>query len=277
MPVLALSPTVKAGSALRAIGADRQVATLVSKGRGGAHGEGPWKGIIAESIRRMRQQLNQRHGRLYEALRRGRGAASGRNIRMDGLPNLESVLFVALAHCDRRTGWIGDPKRGNDPIPYDVLFRRAFGEEVPGELAKDRLWGWVRVLKACGLLDSHELAQTTGVGIRARCAIKFLTHRFFDLLGLSNQISAHKRAEIRSHLHQKHEQRTGGLQRLSPSEPIRFAEAFAAKQSTEASRTPALACDVRAAGPPPSGPDGPPMDSGTPTDHIAWLKTLLGA
>lgn len=268
--------TVAAHSALRAISAQRQLDALALKGRAGRAGEGPWKGLTAEAIRRARAQLELRRGKLYDAIRRGRGAASMRHIREDGRTNLDAILVVLLAHADRKTGWIGDPRRRNVPWQLDELFLRCFGPAVPNELAMDRMWGWIRVLKSCGLLQVLERATTTPVGDRAVSAIKFLTHRFFDLLGLASQMAIHQR------LDKMHAQPRAARPPREEAQPTPARSGLQRPQSLAdvlagAAPSPAL----RAIDKPPGHahrPTAPPPDvpvDGGPADHIAYLKALL--
>jgi hypothetical protein len=275
--------TVAAGSALRAIGAQRQLEALALKGRAGRDGGGPWKGLTGESIRRTRSQLQNRRGRLYDAIRHGRGAVSMRHVREEGLANLESVLVVLIAHSDRKTGWIGDPKRRGLPWQLDELFLRAFGPSVANELAMDRLWGWIRVLKSCGLLQVLERAESTPVGDRAIVAIKFLTRRFFDLVGLTAQMAIHQ------HLEKMHKSAPHRSRQEEPAQPIRPPSqrsgqpqllANVLTQSLVASKAPgeqaAIPRPSRSSALDPGASTPPPVPlEGTPHDHIEWIKALL--
>jgi hypothetical protein len=185
--------TVRKGSALRAIGPERQ---RPSKAQ--ATGKKTWIKTIEDVLVRIKWALStksRRHAFQQHLAKAGVRAVSSRVIRSDGLLNLLSVIVVLLTHSEIGQWLLADKRKGYSRPPVRELDRRAFGDLVPMERSDKRTWRALRWLTAAGFLRTNELAITDPVTgkTRAEVAVRHLRPLFFDLLGLSHLVSAFAR------------------------------------------------------------------------------------
>ena len=180
---------------LRAISHERQRLIKAKKS-----GKPTWKREIETVTGRLDSALHNRKHELYRAIAETRD--TDRNIRSDGLTNMNSVLHVLVRHAIAGAWMIGEPEAQAAGITIysrwsvEDLDQRAFGAEVPMHRSVKRTWRALAAFRAAGILLSFPQAREEvmledgSVRLHTPVAFRFLTVEFFAMLGLSYLVKA---------------------------------------------------------------------------------------
>lgn len=182
--------TVVKASPLRAIGPARQrPAKAAQTGRKG------WIQTIEDVWLRVESAIKNRRHHFHRELAGARSSTAGheiqRAIRTDGLTNLHSVVCVLVSHAEVGQWLIADRRKNHQRPSVEKLDERAFGPLVEKERSPKRTWRALRLLRAAGYLRVDRLVQEGQDGqLREQIAVRHLTRKFFDFLGLGHLVSA---------------------------------------------------------------------------------------
>ncbi|MBS0212567.1 MAG: hypothetical protein JSR26_05215 [Proteobacteria bacterium] len=196
---------------------------------------------------------------------RADGVARRRGLRSDGLTNLITLMTTLVAYSDLRSGLVAAPVDDRarwERKTWGQVDWRAYGELVPDERSQRRTERWARVLVDLGYIRTVEWKKPTKDGDwRSLPGLKFVTMKFWKLIGMAGAIAAIRRQHDRQR----------GQERVA-----QFDRQFG-RRKQPAKATPAAVPATPAAHPPERPPSqaGPPASAEVAQANIREiLKTL---
>lgn len=274
-----MAQTVVAGSPLRAL---RWKRPKLPNGRA-------YPAVLEQGLERLQAQFEKRGGALFDAAARSpvwtgelrdtghrkirTEAKRRRRLRSDGATNFCAFLQALVAAADVSGGYLGRPgEQGWDRHTFERIDHYAFGEQVPCERSLRRTERMARLAKSLGLLEVRELKVLQQDGEwRSVPAIKFVTDKLWDMLGLTGLLRAER----------SRRKREKGIERArvlvsaigAGTNADRRRQQRMQQPATPASTSPAL-------GRPPAVDEGPPRPRQAPSDTgraaLDQLSEVLG-
>lgn len=233
---------------------------------------------IEAAIARLEAALNACKGPIYEAIvaacprfRPGTADISrSRRMRSDGARNLITLLQGLVASADLRGGYIASPRgdRQWERHVWGVLDVRAYGPRVERERSIARTERHARELAAMGLVSITEITVGTRAGFRAKAAVKRLSDRLWEILGLMAAVRRARRERDRA----AGQARVKQLETIAPHPSRKDGLKRVVLQAAPSAAAPS---------PPPPPPKPPPRPEvpanppGNAAEMIARLQELL--
>jgi hypothetical protein len=200
-----MGPTVVAGSPLRALAWKRP---KLPQGRS-------YPAVLELGLERIRASFEKRGGALWEAaskspvwngelrdIGRRKIRTEGtrvRRLRRDGATNFCAFLQACVAAADLNQGYLGRPGEQRwDRHTFERIDHYAFGDQVERERSLRRTERMARIAKSLGLLEVRELKVAENGEWRSVPAIKFVTDKLWNLLGLAGYLRAERNRRKRA-------------------------------------------------------------------------------